>query len=125
MLRLRLLKYRLSICSIEGGKIPNFSLDSPFLSITKSEDGLSCVCAEGFEPKNAICERGFVAFKIRGKLNFSLVGILNSILKPLSDASISVFVISTHETDYILIKEHETEKAINALKDICLIENKI
>ncbi len=123
MLRLRVLKYRLSICTIKSGKIPNFSLDSPFLSITKSEDELSFVCAEGFEPKDALCERGFVALKICGDLDFSLTGILNSVLNPLSDASISAFAISTFQTDYILVKERDIEKSVNILKDTFLIEN--
>ena len=125
MLRLRVLKYRLSVCNVQNGKIPSFSLDSPFLSITKSEDELSCVCAEGFEPKDAKCERGFVALKICGYLDFSLTGVLNSILKPLADASISVFAISTFQTDYILVKERDIEKSVNVLKDTFLIENKI
>ncbi len=119
------MKYRLSICSISGAKIPNLVQDSPFLSVIKSESSLTCVCAEGFEPINSLCQPGFVAFKICGELDFSLVGILNSLLEPLSRASVGVFVISTYETDYILIKEHDLDRAINALKEICIIENKV
>ncbi len=112
----------MSICNLKKGKIPALTLDSPFLSVTKTEDELSCVCAEGYEPKGAICERGFVAMKICGILSFSLVGVLESLLAPLKEANISVFVVSTYKTDYILIKERDVLKAVKALSSICLIE---
>lgn len=86
-----------------------------FLSITDSE--ISYVCPTEHEPLNVQkAERGWSAMRIEGTLDFALVGILANITRILADAGISVFAISTYDTDYILIKSDCLTKAISALK---------
>ena len=73
------------------------------------------VCA-GRAPGASQVEEGWKALKVRGPLDFSQVGILASIAGPLSNAGISIFTISTFDTDYILIKEGTLKPAITALE---------
>lgn len=86
-----------------------------FLSITDNE--ISYVCPTEYEPLNVQkAERGWSAMRIEGTLDFALVGVLATITRILADAGISVFAISTYDTDYILIKSDYLAKAISALK---------
>lgn len=86
-----------------------------FLSITDNE--ISYVCPTEHEPLNVQkAERGWSAMRIEGTLDFALVGILANITRILADAGISVFAISTYDTDYILVKSDCLTKAISALK---------
>ncbi len=59
-------------------------------------------------------EGGWIAFRVKGELDFGLVGILASIVNPLKIAGVSVFAISTFNTDYILVKQESLDKAIKA-----------
>lgn len=63
------------------------------------------------------CEKDWCTLKVEGPLDFSLIGILSSISTILAENKISIFAISTYDTDYILIKEGEINKAIDALSD--------
>jgi len=101
--------------------IPSRIFDSGFYSITRTDDEVSIVtnCKPVLE--NIKCSRYWKGFKVDGILDFSLVGILNDITKPLKDNNISVFVISTFNTDYIFVKEESFAGAIAifaATKDI-------
>ncbi len=76
---------------------------------------MSIVCPEKDVPKEIKKELNWNILKIEGQLDFSLVGILAAISSILAKKAISIFVISTFNTDYILVKEKETENALNAL----------
>ncbi|NLT52497.1 MAG: ACT domain-containing protein [Ignavibacteria bacterium] len=86
-----------------------------FFSITKTNDEISVVCREEIFIKETEVENGWKCLKVKGILDFSLVGIFHSILTELKNAEISVFVISTFNTDYILIKKESFEKAVKVL----------
>ncbi len=119
---LRLLPYGLSICNVpEDSKIGPYTLDSPFVAIVKSDEELSCVCATGYEPPNSICKKGFRAFRIDGTLDLSLVGVMAPLLDVLKRANVSVSVISTYKTDYILVHEKTLDRAILALASVCRV----
>jgi len=96
--------------------IPDWVFSSPFYSISKTGDELSVVCKEILVPENSQCERGWCALKVHGPLDFGLIGVLASLTKPLAEAEVSVFAISTFDTDYILVKRTNLEKAISVLK---------
>lgn len=90
-----------------------------FLSITRTSDELSLVCPERIVPNsepgdtNAMkIEKGWVSFKVQGPLDFSLTGILASLAQPLAAEGISIFAISTYDTDFILVKGDVVEKAV-------------
>jgi hypothetical protein len=86
-----------------------------FTSITRTADELSVVCSESAVPQGAECETGWRILKIEGPLDFALTGILLSVAKPLADAGVSIFTVSTYDTDYVMVKEQDIDKAMRAL----------
>jgi hypothetical protein len=92
----------------------NFSA-TPLVSVTHTTDELSVVCPVREVPAGTTCEAGWRAFVVAGKMDFSAVGILSSIVTPLAGAGISIFSISTFDTDYILVRMDALEKARNVL----------
>src|SRR5262245_30133452 len=86
-----------------------------FTSITRTADELSIVCPQSHVPDGVQSERDWRCLQIAGKLAFSMVGILASLLTPLAEAGISVFFVSTFSTDYVLVKQTDLEKALSAL----------
>jgi len=116
ILTIKLLKNKLSVCRLSNNElIPQWANESDFFSITKTLDELSIVCTQDKVPSEIQCERDWMAFKVEGPLDFSLIGILSSISTILADEKISIFAISTYDTDYILVKDKEVDKAIEAL----------
>ncbi len=87
-----------------------------FLSITRTPDELSVVCAQDSVPSAVKHEPGWRALKVAGPLEFTLVGVLASILNPLAGAGVSVFAISTFDTDYVLLKASSLAVALPALE---------
>jgi hypothetical protein len=88
----------------------------PFVSVTRTKDELSVVCREEAVPEGVRCERGWRCLRVAGTLDLSLVGVMASISVPLADASVPAFVVSTFETDYVLVKEARLEAAVAALR---------
>lgn len=76
-------------------------------------------------PQGLICEKDWQIFKVLGPLDFSLVGILASISKTLADCGVSIFAISTYDTDYILVKEKDIDHAVESLETarVAIIES--
>lgn len=101
--------------------IPAWSLQGSFFSIAKTEDELSIVCQEEFVPAGVRAELGWRGFKVEGPLDFGLTGILSSLTKPLAEAKISIFAISTFDTDYLLVKRENFEQAAATLGEFCTI----
>ena len=97
-------------------------LDSGFFSLTQTADETSVVCREELIPENYPQEKGFCLLKIEGPLDFSLTGILSSLLTPLAAAGIAVFTISTFDTDYLLIKEAKLDAALSALQPVAVVK---
>ena len=115
---LRLLDGRFAICRLgPGDEIPAWALGkADFCSITRTKDESSVVCREDSVPDDIRCERGWRVLQVEGPLDFALTGILASIATPLADARVSVFAVSTFDTDYILVRETNLEKATRALQ---------
>lgn len=117
-LTLKLLAKTYAVCSLKkDDEIPVWSMIGDFLSITRTEDELSIVCEEKHVPQGMIYEGGWKILKVEGPLDFSLIGILAKISALMSKNNISIFVISTYDTDYILIKEGNINRAIEILKN--------
>lgn len=115
-LKMRLFKEKYGICRLESeSSIPEWARAGEFFSITKTLDELSIVCAQHNVPEEVKCEKDWRALKVEGPLDFSLIGILDSISTALAEKDISIFAISTYDTDYVLIKETDLDKAIIAL----------
>ena len=116
ILTMKLLKEEYGVCRLDNAEeIPEWAKNSDFFSITKTGEELSIVCAEESIPSGIKCERHWKILKIQGPLDFSLVGILASISSILAQNKISIFAISTYDTDYILVKNKDIENAIACL----------
>ncbi len=105
VLNLKELPYTLAICKLKPNQdLPVWIRASAFYSVTKTSEELSIVCEQSIIPKNIECNKDWKAFKVEGLLDFSLTGILASIANPLAKNKISIFAVSTFDTDYILVK---------------------
>ncbi|KKH95999.1 amino acid-binding protein [Methanosarcina sp. 1.H.T.1A.1] len=122
-LTLSVLEGRFGICKLEtGSEIPEWVYGSSFLSVTQTPEELSVVCQERSIPENipagALVEKGWSCLKVEGPLDFGLTGILAGISTALADNGISIFAVSTYDTDYILVRETDMENAIRALEEV-------
>lgn len=124
-LTLSVLQTPLAVARLNASdKIPSWALkECDFFSITKTNDELSIVCPETHLPFGIQSEKGWKGIKVEGPLDFGLTGILYSLAKPLAEAKISIFAISTFDTDYILIKKENLQKAIEILNKFCTINH--
>ena len=87
-----------------------------FVSITRTPDELSVVCPEGTVPAGVRVETGWALMKLRGPFPFDQVGVLASFASPLAAAGVSLFALSTFDTDYVLVKEERVGAAVEALR---------
>jgi len=95
--------------------IPAWAAQGSISSVTRTADELSVVCAAAAIPPHATAERGWRCLRVAGRLDFSLTGVLASIVDPLAASEVSVFAISTYDTDYVLVREQCLTKAIECL----------
>lgn len=118
ILTMKLLKEKYGVCRLgTTDLIPEWAQAGDFFSITRTEDELSIVCIQDNVPSDMKCERDWRILKIEGPLDFALIGILASISTILAQKGISIFAVSTYDTDYILIKDKDIDNAIAALVD--------
>jgi uncharacterized protein len=107
---------RFAVCRLTpGSPIPATPEGVSFWSLSVTPEEISLVCEEAHAPRGDVVERGWSAIKIVGPLDFSLQGVLLSLLSPLADMHLGVFVMSTYDTDYILVKEFDLAGAVQAL----------
>ena len=95
--------------------IPQAVFASPFYAIAKSENELSIVIAEGIPIESDQSESGWSVLRVEGSLDFSLTGILAGIASTLAGAGISIFAVSTFDTDYVLVRHERLEATKAAL----------
>jgi len=117
-LRLLVLGERLAVCRLDPPATPPpWATASQFYSVTRTPDELSVVCPEHAVPDGVTREGGWRAFKLDGTFDFEQVGVLASVAVPLAQASVSIFAVSTFDTDYVLVKGSQLETAIAALSE--------
>ena len=125
-MKYRVLAKPLVVCQLApDASIPECVSNSEFFCATRASDELSIVCmeevcgeefrADDQSPAPARVERGWIALKLEGPFPFSMTGVLASFLDPLAEAAIPIFAISTFDTDYVLIKRENLERARTAL----------
>jgi hypothetical protein len=95
--------------------IPDWALRGPFVSITRAADELSIVCLTENVPNDVKAERNWCCFQLEGPFPFMEVGILNSFIGPLAQGGIPIFVVSSFDTDYVLLKEEVVGAALSVL----------
>ena len=98
-----------------GSDVPAIPCETAFSSITRTDEEITVVCPSAIDLKSEQTEPGWFVLKVIGPLDFSLTGILAGISRVLSDAEISLFALSTWDTDYILVRSHDREGAIKAM----------
>ena len=113
-MELKKIDYKLSVCKVPD--VLDIDLAADFYFIGKTDEELSLVCRTDSVPQRTI-ERddGWRGFRIQGVLDFSLIGILSKLSGILAGHKIGIFAVSTYNTDYILVKEENFERALSVL----------
>lgn len=115
-LTLDVLPGELAVCRLPGeAPSPDWAVGT-LVSITRAPGELTVVCDATAVPPSVEKERGWRALAVRGPLDLSLTGVLASLAGPLADAGVPVFVISTYDTDYLLVRDADLERAVAALR---------
>lgn len=114
-IEIKKIEHDLTVCKV--GSIKDIDLPGDFYFIGKTDEEVSLVCITSDTPKNTIeREDGWRAFRIQGILDFSLIGILSKISSLLAENNIGIFAVSTYNTDYILVKKENFDKALSVLE---------
>jgi hypothetical protein len=117
-LTLSMLPELLAICRLEpNATLPPWTMTGRFIAITRTPEELSIVCPAAQVPGNVPCQRGWRCFKVEGRLDFALTGILASLATPLAAAEISIFALSTYDTDYLMVREVDSQRAVAVLSE--------
>ena len=115
MMEIKKIEHNVSVCQVEDYSLVNLNSEYSFIGKTDEEKSLVCITDE--VPANVIQrDDGWKAFRIQGVLDFSLIGILAKIAAALADNGISIFAVSTYNTDYVLMKKENYQKALDVLK---------
>ncbi len=107
-MNLTVLDETFAVCRLEhDAASPSWLPQAGFVSLTRTPDELSIVCAEAVVPDHVACERGWRAIQVEGPLAFSLTGVLASLAGALAEAGVSLFAVSTYDTDYVLVRREQ------------------
>ena len=119
-LALRLLPGRFAVCRLDPhAPLPAWAFhnDATFWSLTRTPDELSLVCdQDSVPPSVARVEPGWRALQAEGPIPFDDTGVLASLATPLAEAGIPLFALSTYDTDVVLVKERDLERALAVLR---------
>ncbi len=116
-LTLNILPDTLAVCRLEpSAAVPAWANRGPFFTLTRTAEELSLICLQANVPAGVLCEPDWRALKVAGPLGFSMVGVLAGISGALAKARISLFAVSTFDTDYILVKAADLIGTISALE---------
>jgi hypothetical protein len=107
---------RYAICRLDPtARIPEWATGGHLCSISRTPSELSIVCPEKQVPPAVACDRGWRVLEVGGPLDLATTGVVASITGPLAAAGISLFVVSTYDTDYVLVKDLALGEAVSAL----------
>jgi len=122
-LTLSVLPEKLGICHLgKRAAFPEWTENTDFCSLTRTDNELSIVCPQNKIPAGIMAEKNWRAFRVEGPLGFVMTGIVSSLAKPLADKGISIFYISTYETDYLLVEDKNLQAAKEILGKFCNIK---
>lgn len=106
-----------AICQLESGApLPEWATRGPLWSVTRTATELSIVCDASAVPPVVRAHGPWRALMVRGPLALDLTGVLAGLASPLAAAGISLFAVSTYDTDYLLVREADVERAVAALQ---------
>jgi uncharacterized protein len=120
---LSVLPEKMGICHLgKNSPIPGWVVDQEFFSVTRTKQELSIVCRQDKIPGGVLFEKDWRAFRVEDVPEIlHSIGIVASLSKPLAEAGISIFNVSTYETNYILVEDKNFEKAKEVLSSFCQI----
>ncbi|WP_395589280.1 ACT domain-containing protein [Pseudomonas sp. TR47] len=114
--KLNVLAGTYSVCRLGPEElIPTWADGEGFVTISRSQDELSIVCLQSRIPEAIMCDRDWACLKFVGPFAFDETGIVLSVIKPLSESNIGVFVVSTFDGDHMLLKQSDLDKALPLL----------
>lgn len=114
--RLRALPGRFAVCRLPASApIPTWFVPGVLAGLTYTGAELSIVAPEETVPTDVVAERGWRAISVEGPLDFGLTGVLASLAGPLAEAGVSIFAVSTYDTDYVLVPADRLDDARRAL----------
>jgi hypothetical protein len=117
-LSLSLLPGRLAVCRLGPNEaIPQWVFSTSFWSVTRTDEELSLILPEELVPSGWKAEKGWRCLKVLGPLDFSITGIIASLSTPLARAGIPIFTISTYDTDYLLVRSGDVDRAKEVLSE--------
>lgn len=115
-MEIKKIDYEFTVCKVRDYTLVN--LEDEYCFTGKTDDENSLVCRTDKVPDNVVeQENGWNAFRIKGVLDFSLVGVLSKISALLAGNNIGIFVVSTYNTDYIFVKKEKMSEALQVLAD--------
>ncbi len=113
-MELKGIAYHLTVCKVADGS--DIDMTADFYFIGKTDEEISLVCKTEDTPTNTIDrDDGWRGFRIQGILDFSLIGVLSKLSGILAQHHIGIFAVSTYNTDYILVKDENYDKALAIL----------
>jgi hypothetical protein len=116
-LRLEIIPGTYAVCRLDAADpLPAWAGSGPFVSATRTEAELSVVCPEGAVPPGVRAEPGWRCLRVVGPLGFGMTGVLASLAGPLASSGVSIFVVSTYDTDYLMVQERDLERGKDALE---------
>lgn len=117
-MELKLFSGRFAVARLEPmSEVPSWARAQGFVSVTHTAGETSVVCDEEWVPAEVTSEKGFVCLQVQGPIPFTEVGVLESIARPLAAAAVSIFAVSTFDTDYVFIPEADLERARASLTE--------
>jgi hypothetical protein len=126
---LKVLGGRFAVCRLAPDAPPPgwvFHAEAHIYSVTRTPEEMSIVCAEDDVPPSVErCERGWRLLLLEGPIPFETTGVLAALVGPLADAGISVFALSTYDTDALLVRELQLERALEVLARTHLVTREV
>lgn len=118
-LRLAVVPGVYAICRLSGDAgLPEWARGGRFVSVTRTPEELSIVCEAGAVPSGVRAEHPWRAVAVEGPLDLGQTGVLAALAAPLAAARISIFAVSTYDTDYVLVRDGDLERAVLALRSV-------
>jgi hypothetical protein len=117
-MQLSVLQQSLGICLLPAtAPIPDWALGGSFCSITRTETELTIVCREDAIPSDSECVRNWRCLRVDGRFDLDETGVIASLSEPLAEAGISIYVVSSYDTDYLLVQGEMLKRAVSVLCD--------
>ncbi len=115
---LSILQHKYAVCQLSAKTaLPDWATGDELLAFVRTDEELSIVCPSDGVPQGVLAEDGWRAVKVVGPLDFSLLGVLAHLTAVLAEAGVSIFALSTYNTDYLLLKGECLDEAVAALRE--------